>query len=461
MKKPPISATKKSFSACYGGAWSREPDKNADYVLASDSPKEMSANELKNSSWQFVPFLDARNKLLKQIFNAATTSPTNAAILRQKARMVCGDGLAVEAKKSMLASRRNGVKADITEEQELSLNEYLEQFSYDGDVYDQLEKVVIDFLHYANAWVLIKKTTVNVDGVSTKKYYQTHIPFKNGRLKKRDEGEADSTHVGVSELWEDVFWGGKPPDLKLYPLYPKFERSEDGKTEWSVLHIKDHSIATSYYPIPTYIAGVLSIEMEYRIPKFNQSQFDNGFMPSAVMRFFGDFTPEESKQRDIEFRAKMTGTGTNSKVITQYLNDEREKMEAQILSQLYEGHFKELSTLSRENIVTAHEWSMALAGMATGGTLGNNQQIRTEVEVRQNLVITPIQNKILKQWLNKTLPEAAEFEDRDFGNTQLIILNLVPVSFMGDLDVKGVLTEDEQRQELGFEPLNLNNITIA
>jgi hypothetical protein len=77
--------------------------------------------------------------------------------------------------------------------------------------------------------------------------------------------------------------------------------------------------------------------------------------------------------------------------------------------------------------------------------------------VLQNTVIRPIQQQILGQWLSKTMPQVSEFEMLDLGNNELDILNSTPVSFSGDIPASVVLTIDEQREILGFEPLQQQN----
>ena len=265
---------------------------------------------------------------------------------------------------------------------------------------------------------------------------------------------SEAKYCGVSRYWDTQSARLQPDDLRKYPLYPNFEAHPDeAGVEYSILHIKNHYPNFNYYGIPAYISAALHCELEYRIAKYNQSQFDNGFMPSAFMQLFGASTTEDAEAAVAAIEEKYQGTGNNSKLILQVLSDPAMKANIEILQDIKEGSWLELGQIARENIITAHEWSQALAGLSTAGTLGSNQQIRSEFEIITNTVIDPIQNQILSQWLNKTLLEAGEFEGKDFGNNQIDILNNTPVSFAGDLAVSQVLTVDEQRDVLGYEPL--------
>ncbi|NBW21716.1 MAG: hypothetical protein EBR82_78540 [Caulobacteraceae bacterium] len=51
------------------------------------------------------------------------------------------------------------------------------------------------------------------------------------------------------------------------------------------------------------------------------------------------------------------------------------------ISQEQEGSFKELKAIATETIITACQWFPSLAGIATEGKLGSNQQIAQEFEI--------------------------------------------------------------------------------
>jgi len=424
-----------------------------DYVLLGDSPKENSRQVVQNTSIPFIPYVSTNNNLLAQVFNALTTSPTNAAIIEKKNRMVVGDGMTVCAKQGIVLKN----DTEITDQQLFAINEYLENISQnEGSVIDQLRKVTADFNTFGNAYILITKSTVG----STKRYYQEHIQFAWGRIKKIEQQNwGKATRIGFSQRWDTgEQW---PTDLIEYPLYPVFEADKDNpNVERSVLHIKTYTPTFTYYALPTYIASVLHSEMEYRIAKFNQSQFRNGFMPSALIQSFANgASDEEAEQAMLAVHEKYTGTGLNSQVIMQVLSDPSMASKVDILSNQYDGMWTELGTVARDNIITAHEWSPSLVGVTVAGSLGDNQQMRNAFEVVSNTVIRPIQNTIYGQWLNRTLQEAAAFEGKDFGNSELKPLNNNPVSFLGDINVASVLTTDEQREILGYEEVQEEEMT--
>jgi hypothetical protein len=84
--------------------------------------------------------------------------------------------------------------------------------------------------------------------------------------------------------------------------------------------------------------------------------------------------------------------------------------------------------------------------------LGSNQQLRLELEYAQNTVIKPKQNMFCSRVINPFLSILAE-SNSAFKDVQFSIVNSMPVSFFGDIDVEANLTQDEKREILGYSPL--------
>jgi len=99
-----------------------------------------------------------------------------------------------------------------------------------------------------------------------------------------------------------------PTNVVDVPVYPNFENVAG--IERSIIHIKDYSPQFFYWGLPDWIASVIWGEMEYRSAKFNQSKFDNGYVPSAIVTMAADMNSEEAGQFIKKFQEKFTGTGS-------------------------------------------------------------------------------------------------------------------------------------------------------
>ena len=215
-----------------------------------------------------------------------------------------------------------------------------------------------------------------------------------------------------------------------------------------------------YWGLPSWIAARYWAELEYRIPKYNISKFKNGFMPSAIVQFFGAATQEEARKLIDDFRTCFTDTGNNSKVMAQVLRDERFKAIVTPIEDNNEGNWLELGDQAAQQIVTATRWTMALAGHATAGQLGTNQQLRDEIELITNMSIKPVRGLMLSRVFNPFLKEYIEHtSETGLDDKYLTIANSAPVSFAGDVDVNANLTTTEKREVLGYDALTQEQIT--
>lgn len=419
------------------------------YVLEQDLYLERTKRYMELSSEKYVPFLNYTNNLLDTITSILNTSPTNRGIIMQKVMLSIGGGLYLKDSKQRLGLE---IDTSLDDGQLGSLINYIDEVNPDGESLEDIaEKVYYDWWAYGNSFVELIR--VSVDG--ERKLVQRHIPIDYCRPKVSDE-TLEVKYIGISNRWvEDQI---EPVEVRDVPLYPNFEASEDGGSERSIIHIKNYAPGFYYWGVPDWIAAFLWGEMEYRIPKYNQSKFKNGYTPSAIISFFGQMDSEEAQKLIDHFTSKFTDTGNNSKMFVQVLSDESMKADVQTLEDSSDGSYMDLSELARKNIVTAHRWTTALAGMGVAGQLGSNQQIRSEFEILNKMVIAPVQRKIARCWIKPSIKEAAMWENGGFEGANLGFKTTIPISFLGDIDPAQVLTVDEQREELGQNPIDNNEL---
>ena len=410
------------------------------YVLDKDLYREYSYRELEYSSYEFVPFLTGYNNLLDTCYAALMTSATNRSIIEKKVNWTIGDGFIAEPKNSRFTLNTTMP----TDTQKTALAAWLDAINPEGETIDDVfEKTAFDYYVFGNGFVeFIRKG---------KEFYQRQIPFEQCRLAKMTAEDIEPKAVGISKYWLDLNVV-RPPDLVVLPLYPNWSQMEDG-TERSVYHIKEYSPVFKYYGCPDYIGGLIACNSDYQIDKYNNSRLINGFMPSAFMTVYGAATPDEAKDLITDIEDVFTGTGANSKLFVQCLADKSDEMDIKILDDRKEGSFTELSAIVDEKIVRSHRFTPSLAGIATAGQLGSNQQIRTEFEFVYADCIRPSQNKLLK-WVNISIMECEKATNQNFA-TNLGIKPPTIFSIINDIPVAQVLTPDEMRSKLGYQPLKV------
>ena len=402
---------------------------------------------------QYVPFFDEQNAFAKQLLSLCNNSPTLRRVINDKVNMAIGDGFNVyQGVINPMLSFINEAKVaiDITDRRVFDINELLLNVNLNNEtIQDVLRKGFADYFSLGNCFFELVRTQT-IDGFKT---YVYHIPAYMVAFKKMEEDMVKRT-VGIYETWEeDITRLDQIRDVEIYPNKTMYTEEDGTTTERSVICIQNYAPGYSYWGLPDWIACKHYAELEYRAARYNINEFENGFIPSSIVQFFGNMSEEEAQRMMRDFKNSYTGTRNHKKVFAQVVRDERLKANVQTIDTDKQGDYIELLRLCAQNIVAASGWTMSAAGFATSGVIGTNQQLRSEINYLQNKVIQPIQNLFLQNVIQPFLNYVADYNPIVDG-ISLSFSNNVPVSFMGDIDIKTVLTVDEQREILGFKPLN-------
>ena len=418
--------------------------------LLDDLFTEPTKEQLDKSVIEYIPFSTFDFWKLERLQAIINNSPTTAAIIKQKVAYSCGDGFNVEpaAVNDILPIVRASRTKDVDLMQAESLNDWAKAVNFHGDNLEDLTaKVFTDLYSFGNCFIELRK----IQKGGSRAFTMSVLPVTYCRPKKAPKDQLYPTHVGVSSEFEEGYTITPHEAIEL-PLYPVFERV-DG-VERSIVHLKFYEPTMQYWGVPDWISSKIWAELEYRIPKFNQSKFENGFTPSAIISLFCSTDSEEAQEVVNALKNCFTGTGNNSKMFVQALRDETSKAHVETLNNQSEGEFMDLQAMAAQAIVTGHRWKASLAGIQTAGRLGSNQQIRSEFDVVYNDVIRNVQRLVLNKFLNPALQDAGIWIGSNWDSLSLDIAKAYPVSFAGDIDIKTVLTIDEMRKELGFAPLD-------
>ena len=412
-----------------------------------DLVAEPTQKRLQQSSIQYVPFLTGDNKLLDELFSALANSPTLSAIVEQKTAYSLAGGFYARSKSStsILPSVRK--EQDINLAQAEKLDAWLQAVNYQGENIEELSaKVFRNLWSFGNCFIELKRWT----GPEGKEFAMEEIPIYLCRPKRAAKGKLWPTHIGVSEEFQEDQLNPNSDDVNDYPLFPNWEVIEG--VERCIVHLKTASPNFYYWGKPDWLGARLAAEMEYRQAKFNQSKFENGFMPSALINVKADMTKAEARKLINDFSESFTSTGNNSKMFMQVQRDPNATTEVELLDNKEEGEFMALANHSKEQIVSGCRWTHSLAGMRTAGSLGTNQQILAEFDIVEQTVIKPMQAMFLKR-LNQVLQEAGEW----LGEWQDIYLGLnkaTPISAASAVDPTKVMTMNEQREVIGLRPID-------
>lgn len=425
-------------------------------IIAEDLYNEPSRKRL-DAGQVWVRMFDRDSSFLLNLMAISNYSPTLRRILSDKADMVVGDGfIPHRGRANILLTAMQKTREMLTaDDPEL---EDLEPFLHNINLHqeslaDVLHRIAYEYDAFGNAVVEIVRGRTGSEPFC----YLYHVPLYMVGVRTAGPDQLVES-IGIYDQWDQMDLNtpteAAPAGFREVPLYPVWSEADEDGTQRTAIHLKQYAAGFFYWGLPEWISAQFWAEIEYRIPRFNITKFQNGFTPSAIVQFYGSMSPDEAKEMINKFTEKFTDTGNNHKIFAQVLRDEKLKANVEPLSERHDGEFLELQQMATQAIVTANRWMMSLSGLATAGQLGNNQQIRNETEYVQNTVIKKRQNLFLSRIVNVYMAEAGIWLSAPWADVRLSISNSMPISFIGDLDPEKALLLNEKREVMGYEPLD-------
>ena len=191
----------------------------------------------------------------------------------------------------------------------------------------------------------------------------------------------DSAHILLHHDWAAF----NAAEARTLPLYPAFERQEDG-TLRAMIHYKDYEPMFEHYGVPPYIAGFNVSAIAYKTDKWNISRLDNSFQLSGVMMLDSTVDNESEAERIVRL-AEQKFAGNPGQVMF-VIRDGGESDNSRFIpiASQNEGDWQALHEQAVSDIVVAHSWFRTLSGQdyASGFSA---ERILHEYEVALNTVI--------------------------------------------------------------------------
>ena len=335
-------------------------------------------------------------------------SPKHGAILKQKARFVAGSECVIEGNEAAL-----------------KMLDFVNP--YEG-LHDLKGKLALDYELF-NGFCF--EVHYNKLGEIAKLY---HLDFSRVRTN-------DHTEYFYALDWQKA----KTDDIKTYPAFNP-EKAQPFSVQ--LYYHRQYDAGLGVYPLPPYIHGLQYIEIDVEIANFHNNNIRNGFSNGTLVQLFkGEPTPEQARKFERKFKDRTTGTDNAGGLIIQF-NDNNEKPAeiSQIQPSDLDKQFLQLNEAVNDEIFTAHNFPPILMGQKADGQLGARNELIEAYEVFHKSYVNQRQAQ-----LDRCLEYVANFvypgvklstQDSEF----------IGVDYIG-LYQAGILTKNETREALGFEPL--------
>jgi hypothetical protein len=198
----------------------------------------------------------------------------------------------------------------------------------------------------------------------------------------------DKQHIILHHDWRSY----RPSEARTLPLYPAFERQEDGSLR-SIIHYKDYEPMFNHYGVPKYIAGMGVSAIAYKTDKWNIARLENSFKLSGVMMIDASASDEEAEQ--ISRRAQEHFAANPGAVMFVVRDGKGEDSTRFIpIDSHNDGDWSSLHDQATSDMVIAHSWFRSLSGLDYASGF-NSERILHEYEVALNTVILAEQAELL------------------------------------------------------------------
>lgn len=377
------------------------------------------ANEL-----PFKPhFLDSENLFPQTVAWLKLNSATNGAIIRSKVSISKGQGL------KYFDLKGNEIEKDqVKGNTDFLDNPSKEQFY---SIEDLFEDSLDEFITQGQFYGICKKVTVGGAESFTAKILQGTKP----RLSK------DGKSIIVNPYWDLIKLNQNSEYYRDYTkTYQLWDFTGEMPNEFA-FHYKRRESGYDYYGVPDYWSGAKDAINEYLVDVYNNARLENGQFTQAYITYVGN--PPEGKDANQyleEMYEKMGGAHNAGKPYMNLVSDKAIVPQVDFAPNNNEGEFLNLEESAYTGIVRAHRWFPSLAGIATSGQLGSNQQIRNEYSIAISQVVPDYQKPVLKV-LNKILELAGV-------QAKIDVINRMPISFDDQIDPEMVMTVNEARKQL-------------
>ena len=367
---------------------------------------------------------DWKNLYPQFLIDLYYNSSTHAAIVNQTAEMIAGTDLIAEEEDA------------INLEAYVKLKKFLRHANSNESLHQVIKKIAFDFkLQGAYALHIVW----NRERTEIAEVY--HVPVERVRAGRPNEmGKVDTFFISAD-------WG----NTRTNKPYPIAAFNVNDRTSGSqLLYTGAYSPNMDVYHTPDYIAANNWALVDQKVAEFHLNNIENGFSGSYFVSFANGIpTQEERRQIEQSLTEKFTGASNSGKFILTFSDDKTRTPEITPISVSdADKQYLALQELLVQNILTGHRvTSPMLMGIKSDTGLGSNvDELNAAGNFYLNTVVKPFQLHILN-----TLQTLFSVNNMDLP-VQFVQLKPITVEFTSE-DLKGVMTEDEIREEVGLKPL--------
>ena len=369
---------------------------------------------------------DWRNLYPQFLIDLYYSSSITAAIVNSTAEMIAGENLIIEDEDERDLEAR------------VKLQNFMDRANSNESLHEVLKKVAFDF-KLQGAFAL--NIVWSKDRTQIAEVY--HVDVSKVRCARPDEfGKTKGYYISAD-------WSNTRTNKPYYvPAFNTNDRTSPNQIMYAGLYSPNMN---SYYT-PDWVSCANWALIDGRVSEFHLNNISSGFSGSFMVNFSnGVPTQEERFQIEQSLTDKFTGQNNAGKFILTFSDDKTRTPEIQAISPSdLDKQYIALQELLTQNILSGHRvTSPMLMGIKSDTGLGNNaDELNSAANFYLNTTIKGFQDQIVKQ-----LRKIFQVNQMDMP-VNFVQLKPITLEFTSE-DLKGIMSEDELRAEMGLAPLDV------
>ena len=239
-------------------------------------------------------------------------------------------------------------------------------------------------------------------------------------------------------------------------VYLKRFGDEEDDAESEIIHLKSYYPKSDYYGMPDFLPALFAAVLDRHANTFNQSFFDNNAIPAMVMVVKGGSLSENAKNTIANFfTSQLKGSDKAHRLLQISVENPDVEIDFEkLMVEIKEASFLDLRRMNRDEIIAAHGVPPRLLGVMSAGQLGGKSEAFAQMQIFKETVINPRQRR-LEHMMNRLARIGLGIENWRIKFTEFDSSSMAEdAEFVKKMVEIGVLTVNEGRELLGYEPLD-------
>jgi hypothetical protein len=391
---------------------------------------------------QYIPFLNPTDNFAQLLVEAKMLSPTNKSCVGSKSEFCLGTGVMFK---------------DVDKVE--GFDDFARSVNRKGQSLNEIIKGGFNsFFTGGNAYLEIVRGEIL--GTRVMAIYKRNL--LDCRLALPDDDDMAVSVIVSKEFRERGIWDMSMDKVTNIPIYSTnmfdnvWWRDSRG-FEHTMIHLKNEEEGYDYYGMPSNIASLPQQILEYKAARANIDNFDNNLVLGGTILLKGNVTPAEAKKIGKQIVYQHSGDGKRGRFAILYSeNGALQDTKIDQFQKERDGDFIELDKHIEDKIVSANQWDPLLAGMhkSSGIGSGGTAYIRSIFDIKNESVIKPAQAFMVDKFLKPLMFIIDDFMGTSYSKHEIGLQTVLPISFLGDIDVNAILTVNEGRKVAGLSEMD-------